>query len=288
MIRSMTAFSRASADLGPYFSVWELRTVNHRYLEILPKLPEGYRDLEPEIRERVRSRLERGKLDVSLRLTEAEGEGGLLELDHRLAGSLVELSKEAVRELGTAGGLTTGELLQWPGVVRPRSLEMEEARRRLLEALETGLDDLVTAREREGGALADLLRERLEGVAAGTARIRGRLPEVRAAFRERLHDRLSELLERVDADRLEQEVAYLAQRSDVAEELDRLETHLAEARRILEEGGAVGRRLDFLLQEMHREVNTIGAKSPDAEVSQVVVDLKVLVEQMREQAQNLE
>ncbi len=288
MIRSMTAFARAGADLGPYQAIWELRTVNHRYLDILPKLPEGYRDLEPEIRERVRTRLERGKLEVSLRVAETEGEAGFLELDHQLAGSLVELGREAARELGTIGNLSTGELLQWPGVVRPRSVDVEEVRRRLLEALDAALGDLIGVREREGQALARLMGDRLDGMDAGVSRIRGRLPAVREAFRGRLQERLAELQERLDPDRLEQEVAYLAQRSDIAEELDRLETHLGEARRVLAAGGAVGRRLDFLLQEMHREVNTVGAKSPDAEVSQTVVDLKVLVEQMREQAQNIE
>jgi len=288
MIRSMTAFARSTADLDAYQAVWELRTVNHRYLEINPRLSEGYRHLEPTVRERARALLQRGKLDATLRVTEAGNGANALQLDPEVARAVTELGTEAQHEFGTAGPLTTVDLLQWPGVVRARALEAEEAQRRLTEALETAFRDLVTAREREGESLEAMLRERLRGVEEGIAHIRERLPQVRQGFRDRLEERLGELRERVDPDRLEQELVMFLQRSDVDEEMDRLTTHVAEVRRTLEEGGTVGRRLDFLMQEMNREANTIGSKSPDAAISQAVVDLKVLIEQMREQAQNIE
>ncbi|HKJ71502.1 MAG TPA: YicC/YloC family endoribonuclease [Gammaproteobacteria bacterium] len=288
MIRSMTAFARAGADLEGLQATWEVRSVNHRYLEVHPRFPDGHRELEPAVRERLKARLDRGKVDVSLRLGESAAGAGRLELDRELAARLAALGRQAESELGTAGGLSTADLLQWPGVVRSAALDDSEAERRLLAALDEAVADLVAAREREGEALARVLGERLAGVEAGFARVRERLPDVRRAFRDRLEERLAELRERVDPDRLEQEVVLATQRMDVDEELDRLATHVAEARRILEEGGAVGRRLDFLMQEMNREVNTIGSKSSDAVISQVVVDLKVLVEQMREQAQNIE
>jgi len=284
----MTAFARREADLGAQQAVWELRTVNHRYLEVNPRLPDGYRALETPLRERARKLLQRGKLDATLRITENAGTEGGLRMDRDLARSLVELGRESVRELGTVGELSTAEVMRWPGVVVAATLDADEAYRRLTESLEGALDELVEAREREGEALAGLLGERLEGVEAGLAAIRERLPEVREGFRARLEERLGELRERLDPDRLEQEVVLQVQRADVDEELDRLATHTAEVRRVLEEGGAVGRRLDFLMQEMNREANTIGSKSPDAAVSQTVVDLKVLVEQLREQAQNIE
>ena len=288
MIRSMTAFARAEADLKAVQATWELRSVNHRYLEIQPRLPEGYRQLEPTVREWLRGQLERGKVDVTLRLGDIARAGNGLELDRDLAARLAALADEANRELGTAGGLTTGELLQWPGVVRTPGLEEGEAQRRLQEALDRALGDLVAAREREGVALAQAMRERLETVEGGVATIRRRLPEVRQALRERLEGRLQELRQQVDPDRLEQELVLATQRMDVDEELDRLATHVGETRRVLEAGGPCGRRLDFLMQEMNREANTIGSKSSDPEVSQTVVDLKVAIEQMREQAQNIE
>lgn len=288
MIRSMTAFARSTADLDAYQAVWELRTVNHRYLEINPRLPEGYRHLEPTVREQARGLLQRGKLDATLRVTEAGNGASALQLDPEVARAVTDLGTEAQHEFGTAGPLTTVDLLQWPGVVRARALEAEEAQRRLSEALETAFRDLVTAREREGESLEAMLQERLRGVEEGIAHIRERLPQVRQGFRDRLEERLGELRERVDPDRLEQELVMFLQRSDVDEEMDRLTTHVAEVRRTLEEGGTVGRRLDFLMQEMNREANTIGSKSPDAAISQAVVDLKVLIEQMREQAQNIE
>ncbi|MEF8792498.1 YicC/YloC family endoribonuclease [Thiohalorhabdus sp.] len=288
MIRSMTAFARAEADLEAVQATWELRSVNHRYLEIQARLPEGYRQLEPTVRERVRAQLERGKVDVTLRLGDITRDSGGLELDQGLAASLVALADEANRKLGTAGGLTTADLMQWPGVVRTPVLEESEAERRLQEALDRALSDLVAAREREGAALARAMQERLEAVEAGLASIRRRLPEVRQALRERLQGRLAELQQQVDPERLEQELVLATQRMDVDEELDRLATHVGETRRVLDAGGACGRRLDFLMQEMNREANTIGSKSSDPEVSQTVVDLKVAIEQMREQAQNIE
>ena len=288
MIRSMTAFARAEAELGPVRAVWELRTVNHRYLDIRPRLPEDYRFLDPTVRERAQIRLERGKLDTDLRLeTGGDGAGGLT-LDADRARALVELGEQVRAELGTAGALATGELLAWPGVVQTAAPAPATTQQALADALDAALDKLVAGREREGEAMEAAIRSRLEAMDGGLDRVRERLPEVRTAFRQRLADRLGELGERLDSDRLEQEMVLATQRMDVDEETDRLATHIQEVGRILEEGGACGRRLDFLFQEMQREVNTIGSKSPDAAIGQTVVDMKVLVEQLREQAQNIE
>lgn len=288
MIRSMTGFAQASVDLESVRGAWELRSVNHRHLEIRPRLPEGYGDLEPMVREMLGAALDRGKVDIALRLETGRGAGLGLELDRDLARRLSEMGREVAREAGSSGGLSAQEILQWPGVVRAAAPDPEETRRKLGEALQEALGELVAAREREGAALAEALRSRVGKVEEEAERIRTRLPEVRKGLRERLERTLGDLADRLAPDRLEQEVILQVQRSDVDEEMDRLTAHIQELRRILEEGGPIGRRLDFLLQEVNREANTIGSKSPDAEVSRSVVEMKVLIEQMREQAQNIE
>ncbi len=288
MIHSMTGFSQARADLESGWATWELRSVNHRYLEISPRLPEGFRYLEPMIREIVGHALRRGKVDVSLRFG-AQGEGGRgLELDHELVHKLIKMGGEVARELGTGQDLSAGELLQWPGVVRTVSLDPERIQHRLRDALEAATEGLVMDRQREGKALLQALVSRIEALEGLVERICDRLPEVRKGLRERLEWALADLGERLEPDRLEQELVLQIQRRDVDEEVDRLKTHQGEVRRILEKGGPVGRRLDFLLQEMNREANTIGSKVPDAHVSQAGVEVKVVLEQMREQAQNVE
>lgn len=284
----MTAFARTQVDLGAEQAIWELRTLNHRYLDLSIRLPEGYRDWEPIVRERAQAWIQRGKLEATLRIVAGEVEPARLELNQELAATLVALSQTVAREYGTVGGLETAQLMQWPGVVVPPRIERETAQEQILDGFESALGQVVAARQREGEVLATSLSERLEGMSERTESIRNRLPEVKSAYRKRLVQRLAELEERLDPERLEQELVFFAQRSDITEELERLEAHLAEAHRVLQTGGVVGRRLDFLMQEMHREANTIGSKSPDTEIVQTVVDLKVLIEQMREQIQNLE
>jgi uncharacterized protein (TIGR00255 family) len=251
-------------------------------------LPEGFRELEPEIRHQLRERLGRGKVDVTLRRLEGRGDSAGLDLDDDMAAAVVALGNRISREHGAPGGLTTGEVLQWPGVVVAAGGSDEETLQAARGGLEEALAELVTIREREGEALSAAIRERLAGVEEQVAAVRDRLPEVREAYRQRLRDRLAELAGSVDPERLEQELVLFAQRIDVDEELDRLETHVAAVREALDQGGAVGRRLDFLMQELNREANTIGSKSADGAVSQAAVDLKVLIEQMREQVQNIE
>jgi uncharacterized protein (TIGR00255 family) len=284
----MTAFGRSQTASGADLLVWELRSVNHRYLDIHPRLPEGFRELEPTVREQVRGRIARGKVDVTLRRLEGQGGSGSLDLDEERAAAVVALGNRVSREHGTPGGLTTGEVLQWPGVVVEGGGGADEALEQARSALGEALDELMAAREREGAALAQAIEERLQGVADQVTVIRERLPEVRENYRQRLRERLQELAGSVDPERLEQELVLFAQRIDVDEELDRLDTHVAAVRESLQQGGAVGRRLDFLMQELNREANTIGSKSADGTVSQAAVDLKVLIEQMREQVQNIE
>ncbi len=288
MIRSMTAFARSQSEQDGTDLTWELRSVNHRYLEVFVRLPEELRGLEPVVRERVGARLGRGKLECALRCRWNTAQDASLELDHdRLKGVL-----EACREIETRSAEATSpgviDLLRWPGVVREPEPDSGAAQQQALALLDQALDDLVATREREGAQIKAVLEARLAGIEAQSARARARLPEVRQRARAKLQARLEELQAKVDQDRLEQELVLLVQKMDVDEELDRLDGHVSEVRRVLERDEPVGRRLDFLMQEFNREANTLGSKSPDSETTAAAVELKVLIEQMREQVQNVE
>jgi len=289
MIRSMTAFAREEAQDGWGAATWELKSVNYRYLEVAVRLPEELRGLEPRARERAGGRLTRGKLDCVLRFWPPAEAASELTLNM----SLVEGLVKAGRRIGAllpppAGTLPVVEVLRWPGVVEGSTPDLEGLAPALLELLDAALVSLIATREREGAKIAALIATRLDEVDAIVGRVRERLPLVRDAFRDRLASRLAEFAERLDPDRLEQEVVLFANKMDVAEELDRLEAHTGEVRRVLAEEEPAGRRLDFLMQEMNREANTLGAKSVDSETTRASVDLKVLIEQMREQIQNVE
>lgn len=285
-IRSMTAF--ASGELNTPWGVLscELRSVNHRFLEVATRLPDELRALEPALRERIASRVSRGKVDVSLRLRAVDG-GGALQVDRA---RLVELSKLA-RELETDfPGLRTdfSQLLLIPGVVRGEGVDATELQAQALTLLDTVLDEFVASREREGGKLADAIGERLDAIAAIREQVREFIPAIREAQKTRLESRLVDLPQPVDPGRIEQEIVIALQKLDVDEELDRLSAHVSEARRVLKLREAVGRRLDFLLQEFNREANTLGSKSVDSRSSTAAIDLKVLIDQIREQVQNIE
>lgn len=288
MIRSMTAFARRERT-GEWGSAqWELRSVNHRYLDITTKLPEDFRSLEPGVRERVRSRLSRGKVDCGLRVSYSAAHAAAFRIDLALAGRLADATREVDHLIHDPARVSSMDILRWPGVILPPSIDLEHIGAAVLELLDEALTDLVETREREGEKIGTLIAERcksMEGVVAG-ARVAA--PEARTAAKARLETRLAELVVEVDPERLEQEVALLVQKADVTEELDRLHAHLGEVRRVLEHEDAAGRRLDFLMQELNREANTLGAKSFDAAGARSAVDLKVLIEQMREQIQNVE
>jgi len=286
MIRSMTAF--ASAERATQWGTLgcELRSVNHRFLEIGVRLHDELRALEPMLRERIAGRIARGKLDLTLRLRAPEGEG-LLQLNPT---RLRELSELALDMSAHFPGLRTDftGLLQFPGVLQAQSADTSALQEQALALLDEVLDEFVAAREREGGKLAVVIGERIDGIAQIAVDVRTMMPAIRAGQRLKLEMRLADLVQPADPGRLEQELVLWLQKLDVEEELDRLESHVAEARRVLKLREAVGRRLDFLLQEFNREANTLGSKSVDARSSAAAVELKVLIDQVREQIQNIE
>ncbi len=286
MIRSMTAYASAEAT-GPAGTLsCELRTVNHRYLELSPRLPDDLRAYESQLRERVAARLSRGKLDLTVRRN-GDARSDPLQVDRALLGRLVELNLDMVALFpGLQVQLT--ELLRFPGVMQQAQSEPEEQQAALFDVLDRALDALSATREREGATLAVILHERLDAIERVVADVRGWMPEIRAALRARLESRLADLKQPVEPGRLEQELVLQITRSDVDEELDRLSTHIAETRRVLGLQEPVGRRLDFLMQEFNREANTLGSKSVDTRSTNAAVELKVLIEQMREQVQNIE
>ncbi len=288
-IQSMTGFARAEA-VHPWGTLsCEIRSVNHRYLELQLRVPEALRHAEHASRELLRERLGRGKVDCSVRLQGSAGsEGGALRVDEdRLAQLLSACARIDVVAPGLARP-TTLEMLAWPGVLAEEAPDADTTAGAMLALVERTARELVEAREREGARLAALLTQRLTGIEELVATVRQRLPELIAGHRDRLAQRVAELAVQAEPERLAQEIALLAARGDVAEELDRLSVHVGETRRSLAAGGACGRRLDFLMQEFNREANTLSSKSVAAETTQAAVDMKVLIEQMREQVQNIE
>lgn len=290
MIRSMTGFARTECA-APWGSVaWELRSVNHRYLEIGLRLPEELRALETRFRQQVASRLKRGKVDGTLRVTWMGSGERELALDLGLAERLVEAAARIRARAGELAMPGTMDLLRWPGVVREQERDLEPVAEVAGSALAQALDELDAARRREGERLAAALAERCEAVTGLVRQVRAALPEIRISLRNRLLERLAALDLEADPQRLEQELAIQLGKMDVDEETDRLTSHVAEVRRILaaDDDEANGRRLDFLMQEFNREANTLGSKSLDTETTRIAVELKVLIEQMREQVQNIE
>ncbi len=288
MIRSMTSFSRCEAQ-GEWGSLQlELRSVNHRYLELNLRLPEELRVLEPKIRERLNQRLGRGKVDCNMRYQPPAALSGELTINEPLVRKLAHASREVDALLYNPSPVNSLDVLQWPGVLSVPAVDEGALRSEALSLLDRALDEMLQNREGEGEKLQALILQRCDSAAEVVTAVRARLPEVIDGVRERLRERLGELRQELDESRLEQEMVIAAQRLDVDEEMDRLETHLNEVRRVLEEDKPVGRRLDFLMQELNREANTLGSKSADAETTRASVELKVLIEQMREQVQNIE
>jgi uncharacterized protein (TIGR00255 family) len=290
MIRSMTGFSRTECS-APWGAVsWELRSVNHRYLEAGFRLPEELRALEPRFRQLVGARLKRGKVECGLRVTWASAGARPLSLDLELATAVAEAAATIRNRLGELALPGTIDLLRWPGVVREQERDLEPVAALAEAALSQAIDGLEDARRREGERLAAVLAERCRGITALTAQVRALLPSIREGLRARLLERLAGLDLEVEPLRLEQELVIQLGKMDVDEELDRLESHLVEVQRILvaDDGEANGRRLDFLMQEFNREANTLASKSVDAGTTRIAVELKVLIEQMREQVQNIE
>ncbi|ROR04855.1 YicC/YloC family endoribonuclease [Erwinia sp. JUb26] len=287
MIRSMTAYARRETKGDWGSAAWELRSVNQRYLETYIRLPEQFRGLEPAIRERIRNRLTRGKVEVNLRFDADPSAQSALVLNEKLAVQLVQAANW-VKMQSDEGEINPVDILRWPGVMSAEEQDLDAISAQLLTLLDGAIDDFITARETEGAALKTLIEQRLEGVSTEVSKVRTHMPDVLKWQRERLVARLEDAQVQLENNRLEQELVMLAQRVDVAEELDRLEAHVKETYNILKKKEAVGRRLDFMMQEFNRESNTLGSKSINADITASAIELKVLIEQMREQIQNIE
>ncbi len=289
MIRSMTAYAQATASSANGQLTWELRTVNQRYLDVALRLPEDFRPLEPELRHRLKERLGRGKVEVSLRFqADPAAATARLEVNHEMARALVDAHDEIAEMAGGSAEPDLVHLLDWPGLIVQGRADLEDDHIQALELLDQAIAALIAAREQEGAAIAEMLQSRLEGMAEQVAMVRERLPEIRTTLETRFRERLAAIDAPVEPGRIEQEVVLQLQKLDVDEELDRLDAHVAEIRRVMALEEPVGRRLDFLMQELNREANTLGSKATLADMGQVAVELKVLIEQMREQVQNVE
>lgn len=288
MIRSMTAFARQGRRTDWGELVWEIRAVNHRYLEPGFRLPDDLRSLESACRAAIGKQLRRGKIECSLKIMFADQAASDVQINEPLLQSLIRKSEQLSGKLVNAAPISALTLLRWPGVVALADRDPGPVEAAALEELDRALVALVRAREAEGARIRDMLLERCTGITTLVSEIRDRLPEVRQRMRDKLTARLAELDAEFDRERVEQELVMLAQKMDVDEELDRLNSHIEETRNVLDRNDAVGRRLDFLMQEFNREANTLASKSNDAETTRAAVDIKVLVEQMREQVQNVE
>ncbi|NOY62329.1 MAG: YicC family protein [Gammaproteobacteria bacterium] len=288
MICSMTAFARHSVTLENGELTWELRSVNHRYLELSVRIPDEIKALEPRIRELCGKHLKRGKVECSLRLKSAVTSTTQLVINEVLSQQLIEHCASLNQQLEQAAPISAMDILRWPGVTQMAPPDYSAIHEQTLTLLDGTLRELHENRGREGEKLKAFILRRCDAMSGWTEQVKARLPEVLNTMRSNLHSRIEKIAAEVDASRLEQEIAHLLQKMDVDEELDRLDSHIQEVRRVLDLDEPVGRRLDFLMQELNREVNTLGSKSSDAEMTRIGVELKVLVEQMREQVQNIE
>ncbi len=287
MIRSMTAFARAERHGEAGSLDMELRSVNHRYLEMSIRLPDELRFLEMAIREQIGARLGRGKIECRLNWHPSTAQTGLV-INEELARQVAQASRTIDAMLYNPSAVNSMDILRWPDVLQPPELETEPLKKQALALLEQVLDEFTAMRGREGEQLKTLIEQRCEAIEKVVTELQQHLPEVTARWRERLEERLAGVKEELEPARLEQEIVLFAQKIDVAEELDRLNAHVKEVRHVLEQDKPVGRRLDFLMQELNREANTLASKSADAETTRAAVELKVLIEQMREQVQNIE
>ncbi|GAB4187164.1 MAG: YicC family protein [Wenzhouxiangellaceae bacterium] len=289
MIKSMTAFAAVEENYDFGRLTWELRSVNHRFLDANIRMPEDFRVLEAEVRSRLSARLSRGKVDINLRFSPAPGLiGANLKLHDELADSLLRVYQELAAKASATSAPDLSQLLRWPGLIEQPPPDPQPMREAALALLDQAITQLVESREREGAAIHQALTERINSIQRWVGEIRQWMPEIRDGLRTKLIERCADLPTPLEPGRLEQEIALYAQKLDVDEELDRLAAHTEEGLRVLGLDEPVGRRFDFLLQEFHRESNTLSSKSVDLRTSQAAVELKVLIEQLREQVQNIE
>ncbi|OFE13213.1 YicC family protein [Pseudohongiella acticola] len=288
MVASMTAFSRQQAEYDWGTLVWEIRSVNHRYLEPGIRIPDMLKPIEPAVREALRKSISRGKVDCQLRFQTRHADNDQSELNLALVERLTSLSQQITALSATSAPLSAADILRWPGALVEHEVDVEAMQKDALVLLGETLSDFGAARQREGDELRQMIQQRLDAIRLIVQSVRERLPEILNKQQENVRARLATFRVELDPARLEQEVVLLAQKSDVDEELDRLTTHLGEVERVLGTNEPIGRRLDFLMQELNREANTLSSKSIVAETTLNAVELKVLIEQMREQVQNIE
>ncbi|MBV8802080.1 MAG: YicC family protein [Gammaproteobacteria bacterium] len=288
MIQSMTAFSRTQGQGTWGTAVCELRSINHRYLELAIRLPETLHALEAAMRECIRDYIKRGKIECHVRYQPGDIAGAEITINTHLAKQLCKANEAIAQLLQNPSPIQTMDILHWPGILQMAEIDLETIQDQVIILLEKGLKELISARSREGDELKQLFLQRLENMKIEVARVRQHMPDILIQQRERLANRFRDAKIELDSGRLEQEMVLFSQKIDVSEELERIDTHISEVRRILKHGGVVGRRLDFLMQELNREANTLGAKSTDVDTTRASVELKVLIEQMREQVQNVE
>ena len=288
MVNSMTAFARSELSTDQGNLAWEMRSVNHRYLEVTLRLPEAFRELEGPLREKLRKQLARGKVECTLRFNPTSSDARDITLNQPLVAQLVKAAEQLGGQLANPAKINPLELLAWPGVISGQESDQATLVKSARELFEPALSELKDHRAREGAELKQLIEERLSNISDRTSILREMMPTLLSAHRQKLIDRFNEAKLELDSTRVEQEIVMLAQKIDVAEELDRLDTHVIETRRALDSKDAIGRRLDFLMQEFNREANTLGSKAIDTRSTQAAVDLKVFIEQMREQIQNIE
>jgi uncharacterized protein (TIGR00255 family) len=287
MPRSMTAYARITEENSWGSITCELRSVNHRFLEVGFRMPDVLRESETALRDMTRKKLTRGKIDCSVQIAFNHSDAGST-LDLEVAQSHIEIAQAIANKLSDAAPISAVDIMQLPGVIKDASIEASQVNKAGKKAFDLALDQMLEGREREGAKLAEMVEQRLAGIESQIAIVRENLPEILQQQRTRLHEKLNELKEQMDEQRLEQEMVIIANRADVDEELDRLEAHISEIRLALKSKESIGRRLDFLMQELNREANTLGSKSISSTTTQVSVELKVLIEQMREQIQNIE
>ncbi|WP_096086716.1 YicC/YloC family endoribonuclease [Agaribacterium haliotis] len=289
MPRSMTGFARLEQSYAWGTLACEIRSVNHRYLEPSLRLPESLRAIEGDLRTALKKQLARGKVEAMLHVKYENSEQSELALNEALADNLIQLADTISGKLGPDGQrIDPLDILRWPGVIKAEELDKDELAQLAAELFNSTLDKLVENREREGVELAKLIEQRLDAIGEQVDIVEKRMPEILTAHKNKLEEKLKSLQLEVDQDRLTQELVFVAQKADVAEELDRLKAHIVEVKRTLSSNNPIGRRLDFLMQELNREANTLSSKSMASDVTQSAVDLKVFIEQMREQIQNIE
>jgi uncharacterized protein (TIGR00255 family) len=284
----MTAYARKEVKGDWGSAVWEIRSVNQRYLETYFRMPEQFRALEPLLRDRFRKRLARGKVECNLRFEANPAAKGELSINETLANQVIKAAEQVMHMTGELSRINPFQVMQWPGVMETPEQDMDEVNKILLSAFDEALTEFIDARGREGDNMKALIEQRLDAITAEVVKVRARMPEILEWQRERLFSKFEDAKVELDPSRVEQELILLAQKSDVAEELDRLDSHVKETTNILKKGGSVGRRLDFMMQEFNRESNTLASKSISTDITASGVELKVLIEQMREQIQNIE